>query len=204
MHMFTIRYKWMGINTVTSRQYICGHCGQPLASDKGYLAQREDVVTQYPLILVCHFCTRPTFFDQEGSKQWPGYAFGNDVANVDDELVDKLYNEARQCTSTSSYTAAVMCCRKLLMHIAVSKGAEENEKFALYVDYLADNNHVPAGAKPWVKYIKDKGNEANHEIRLMKKEDAETLISFCEMLLKVIYEFPARIKPEQIEEEVAG
>ena len=39
-----------------------------------------------------------------------------------------------------------------------------------------------------------KGNEANHEIVIMTKPEAEETISFCEMLLKILYEFPAKIK----------
>jgi hypothetical protein len=31
----------------------------------------------------------------------------------------------------------------------------------------------------------------------MSEEDAKDLISFCEMLLKLIYEFPANIKRKQ-------
>jgi hypothetical protein len=42
-----------------------------------------------------------------------------------------------------------------------------------------------------VDQIRDSGNEANHEVVMMKREDAEHLISFCEMLLKIFYEFPA-------------
>jgi hypothetical protein len=198
--MFGIKYEWIGINAVDSKDYTCGYCGRPLASDKGYLARQKPHPNQYPLITICHFCTRPTFFDRENGKQWPGAAYGNDVANVNDALVDQIYDEARRCTSTSSYTAAVMCCRKLLMHVAVSQGADENKKFAYYVDYLAGNGYTPPGAKAWVAQIKNKGNEANHEIKLMAKEDAEELISFSEMLLKVIYEFPARIKPEAVKE----
>lgn len=195
--MFRIKLSWQGIQAATSRQFTCGYCGHPLASDKAYVAILEGTAYQYPLIYICHFCTRPTFFDPEEKKQWPGSSYGNDVSNISDELVEKLYNEARRCTSTNSYTASVMCCRKLLMHIAVAKGAEENKKFAYYVQYLADNNYLPAGSEDWVKHIKDKGNDANHEIMLMGKEDAEELISFSEMLLKLIYEFPARIKPKE-------
>jgi hypothetical protein len=36
---------------------------------------------------------------------------------------------------------------------------------------------------------------SNHEIDLKSSEDAEELISFVEMLLKFIYEFPARVPP---------
>jgi hypothetical protein len=198
--VFSIKYNWIGASSVPSKEYRCGHCGHPLASDKAFLSIREGIANhphnQTPRIYICHFCTRPTFFDDEGSKQWPGASYGNDVEHISDELVAKLYDEARQCTTTNSYTASVMCSRKLLMHIAVSKGAPSNQSFAQYVDYLATNNYIPVDSRGWVDVIRSKGNEANHEIALMTKEDAEELISFSEMLLKLIYEFPARIRPE--------
>lgn len=80
------------------------------------------------------------------------------------------------------------------MHIAVSKGAKAGDSFVFYVEYLAAQNYVPPDAKPWVDHIRTKGNEANHEIHMAAKEDAEDLISFSEMLLKVIFEFPAAVK----------
>ena len=80
------------------------------------------------------------------------------------------------------------------MHIAVAKGAQAGESFLSYVQYLADKNYVPPDARPWVDHIRAKGNEANHQIAIMKREDAEELIAFCEMLLKIIYEFPAAVK----------
>lgn len=80
------------------------------------------------------------------------------------------------------------------MHIAVSKGAKPGESFVHYVKYLADNNYVPPDARDWIDHIRNKGNEANHEIVIMQRGDAEELISFCHMLLKIIYEFPAVVK----------
>jgi len=52
---------------------------------------------------------------------------------------------------------------------------------------------VPPGGHGWVDHIRKKGNEANHEIVLMSEDDAKDLISFAEMLMKFIYEFPAKI-----------
>jgi hypothetical protein len=80
------------------------------------------------------------------------------------------------------------------MHIAVSKGAAPGDTFINYVQFLADKNFIPPDAKEWVDHIRKKGNEANHEIAIMTQEDAEELLSFCEMLLKVIFEFPAAVK----------
>ena len=79
------------------------------------------------------------------------------------------------------------------MNIAVSQGATPGLKFIEYVEYLSQNGYVPPKGKGWVDHIRKKGNEATHEIALMTKEDANDLISFSEMLLKFIYEFPAKI-----------
>jgi len=106
-----------------------------------------------------------------------------------------LYAEARFCMTVNSFTSAVLTCRKLLMHIAVAKGAPTNKSFLEYVEYLSDKNYVPPDGKGWVDYIRTKGNEANHEIKIMSVDDAKDLITFSEMLLKFVYEFPAKVKP---------
>jgi len=137
-----------------------------------------------------HICKKPSYF--EGGKQVPGVAPGVEVNHLPPDIKD-LYREARNCVSVGSNTAAVLTCRKLLMNIAVAQKAEENKSFVSYVQYLADHGYVPPNGKGWVDHIRSKGNEANHEIRLMNQSDAEELISFCEMLLKFIYEFPNRV-----------
>jgi hypothetical protein len=144
-------------------------------------------------IYICHKCTGPTFFDVNG-QQVPGPAVGNPVNDIADKSVKDIYDEARRAVTASSYTAAVLCLRKLLMHIAVSKGAKAGETFKSYVEFLSNNNYVPPDAKDWVDHIREKGNEANHEIIMVKREDALELLGFCEMLLKLVYEFPAVMK----------
>jgi len=79
------------------------------------------------------------------------------------------------------------------MNIAVNNGAKEGASFVVYVEHLASAGFVPPNGRGWVDHIRKKGNEANHEIALMTRVDAEELLSFSEMLLKFIYEFPSRI-----------
>jgi hypothetical protein len=79
------------------------------------------------------------------------------------------------------------------MHVAVSKGAPPNQNFLAYVDFLASKGYIPPDGKGWVDHMRSKGNEANHEIKVMSKEDAQELVSFLEMLLKFVFEFPARM-----------
>jgi hypothetical protein len=193
--LFTMRMRviWENSSKLSSTSFQCGHCGSLLVSDKGWYATNSIVGRQFYSIYLCHYCNKPTFFDNE-QKQSPGVIFGNDVSDIDDHGVRSLYEEARKCTNNNAYTASVLCCRKLLMHIAVAKGAEVGKKFIDYIEFLADKNYIPPDARDWVDHIRSKGNEANHEIGIMTKEDAIDLISFSEMLLKLIYEFPAIIK----------
>ncbi len=187
--------RWENLSYLSSRRdFKCGFCGTFVGPDKGYVSKflrgTGDVSQQ---IAICPSCNRPTYF--EGNLQFPTPAFGNDVAKVPREI-SLLYNEARACTGVQAYTAAVLCCRKLLMNVAVKQGALEGKPFIEYVEYLSDKGYVPPNGKHWVDHIRKKGNEATHEIALMKKEDAEDLISFTEMLLKFIFEFPSKLKTE--------
>lgn len=177
---------WGGEYKIGSFKFHCGFCGSIVASDRGF--QDNNARKR---IFLCPHCDKPSFFDGAGS-QVPGVAPGNNIGHLPTEL-ETLYDEARQCVSVNAYTASVLACRKLLMHIGVEQKADQGKNFIYYVEYLANNGFVPPNGKGWVDHIRKKGNEATHEIVLMKKEDAEELISFAEMLLKFIYEFPARI-----------
>jgi hypothetical protein len=183
---------WINAATQPSKKYRCGHCGNPLASDKAYVGNNQSGES-VAFLYVCHHCYCPTLFSPDG-EQHPGEVFGNKVSDIEDQSVADLYEEARRCTSSNAHTAAVLACRKLLMHIAVAKGAKAGENFVYYVEYLADKNYIPPDARDWVDHIRKKGNEANHEIVIMKADDAKDLLAFIEMLLRIIYEFPATIK----------
>jgi hypothetical protein len=122
----------------------------------------------------------------------PDVAYGASIDHLP-PTVESLYNEARNCMSVSAPTASALASRKLLMNIAVHLGAAEDQKFFKYVNYISDNGYVPPNAKGWVDHIRDKGNEATHEIPAVSLEDAKDLLTFMEMLLKLVFEFPNRI-----------
>jgi uncharacterized protein DUF4145 len=147
-------------------------------------------------IYICAYCGAPTYFDPNGF-QIPGPSFGENVGSLPQDVA-ALYNEARSCVKANANTSAVLTCRKLLMHIAVEKGAKPGQSFIEYIEYLAGKGYVPPDGQGWVDHIRKKGNEANHEIKIMSAEDAKELITFSAMLLKFIYEFPARIKPTSV------
>lgn len=177
---------WYQARDIESKSYRCGFCGHGVASAKGYFDQN----TPYQRIRICPHCEKPTYFGN--GIQVPEVAPGNEVKHLP-ESVEQLYKEARNCVSVQAYTSAVLSCRKLLMNIAVSQGAAEGKNFFHYVEYLASNGFVPPNGRGWVDHIRKRGNEATHEIVVMSRDNAEELISFSEMLLKFIYEFPAQV-----------
>ena len=178
--------EWQSVGNISSKEYKCGYCGNVVASARGYHANPPSF-----LIYICPHCNGPSYFSPP-DVQVPGVAPGNEVGHLPND-VEALYRESRNCVAASAYTAAVLTCRKLLMNIAVAQGAEPGNSFVSYVDYLANEGFVPPNGRGWVDHIRRKGNEANHEIVLMSKEDSEELIAFAEMLLKFIYEFPAKV-----------
>ena len=186
-------YDWEHIQQIPAQDYQCGYCGNQVASEKGWYGKSTYSSIHTAIICLCPMCKKPTFIDHT-KKRTPGIIFGHEVKNIPEPSVESLYDEARKAAGEGSYTAAVLCCRKLLMHIAVGKGAAAGGTFISYVEYLSDNHFIPPDAKGWVDHIRTKGNEANHEISIMSQEDGEELISFIEMLLKVIFEFPAAIR----------
>lgn len=189
-----VSLSWNSLSQVPPISWVCGYCGNVVASDRGIHASQGISSSAHPtnyfgVIRICPQCTGPTFF--QSGQQVPGAAYGSPVKSLPPE-VEPLYNEARACVSASAPTAAVLSCRKLLMHVAVDKGADEGKNFEYYVNFLAEKNFIPAGAHSWVDQIRKRGNEANHEIKIKTDAEARELIDFSEMLLKVVYEYPAR------------
>ena len=188
---------WLNLTNLSSSEYQCGYCGNNIASEKGYGRQFwTPHGNRSELIYICHVCDGPTYFKLDGS-QYPGVPLGAIVAGIDDKHVSDLYEEARRSASVAAYTATAMACRKILMNIAVAKGAAEGLSFVEYVDYLYNNHFLPPGSKDWVDHIRSMGNDANHKIEIIPKEVAERLMYFTSALLTFIYTLPAQSKKTQ-------
>jgi hypothetical protein len=166
---------WQNAHVLPATVYTCGFCGASVAPDKGWFGVRPQGGQRNATIYICHHCQGPTFIDPNG-RRFPGIPFGEDVKDITDDGIATLYEEARRSSAASAYTAAVLCCRKVLMHVAVEKGAEPGKSFVSYVEHLATSGHIPPGAKEWVDHIRTKSNEANHEIVVMSSVDAEELL----------------------------
>lgn len=183
---------WENSRVLGARRFTCGHvgCGANVSSSEG-LKTTNNGPGGFR-IYICPDCARPTLLVVDGSIQIPGVRPGREISGLPGDVVD-LYGQARDAYANQSYTAAVLAIRKILMHIAVEKGAAAGQTFVTYVDHLVANGWAPPGSKPWVDHIRTRGNEENHEIVLATQDDATELLAFLEMLLTFMYEFPSRV-----------
>ena len=188
---------WNNVSSLPNRSFDCGFCGDRISSIRGWkIGEHNDGSGMLRgAIHICSNCQGPNFFAPDGSR-FPNSPFGHSVRCTPTELAT-LYEEARRATMQSCFTGAVLLCRKMLMNIAVTEGADEGLKFIEYIDYLSNLGFIPPKGRHWVDHIRKKGNEATHEIALMQEQDAKDLIVFTEMLLKFIYEFPSLVTPPQ-------
>lgn len=189
---------WYRAETLAhSESWVCAYCGEAVSSRLGYRGGANDdgssEAGQAGVIRICSNsrCLAPTYFPRHGAPS-PVAPPGRDVAGLPTDI-GRLYTDARRAAGAGAYTASVLASRKILMHVAVEKGAAKNGTFLSYVEHLSAENYLPPDGKEWVDYIRRRGNEANHEILVMNGGDAAGLIEFTEMLLKFIYEFPSRI-----------
>lgn len=193
-HRFTAAGHWSNPYNIAAAGFRCGYCSSDVASGLGLQTDGQNA-----FVRICPQCNGPTFFAVDG-VQWPGSKIGMPIGNLPADA-GAVYEEARSSIAGNAFTGAVMLCRKILMHVAVEKGAKENLTFQHYVKWLIDERYAPRGAEEWLDYIRGRGNEANHEIVVMNKDDATGVLRFTEALLRGVYELPSLVPPLSQEAE---
>lgn len=186
------RVRWPDLDNRPTNpvDYVCGWCDRNVTSYVGSYAKYDSTDEVAGFVRMCPSCGRASWLCS-WEPQAPGPKYGDAVSDLPENL-GALYGEARDCVAIGAYHAVVMVSRKILMHVAVEKGAKEGESFAAYVNYLSDNNLVPPDSKDWVDEIREIGNDANHEIFDITQDEAKGALDFVSMLLKLVYEYPER------------
>lgn len=175
--------------TLPSVRITCGWCDSIISPNKGYFVKSD-----YPnspevgYIYICPNCNQIILYKSFQNRVFPLCKFGKNINKLP-EQVSAIYNEIRECYSIGAFTSIGLLGRKLLMHVAVQEGAEEDKAFLYYVNYLNDNGYVPKKSKHLLEFLRSQGNDANHFVQILQKEEAEKIISFIELILTFIYEY---------------
>lgn len=113
----------------------------------------------------------------------PGERWPSDLA--------QLYDEAAKAFAAGAYTAATMVARKLLMATACKEGDTDGKQFAPYVDFITGTVLTFPKAKESIDRIRKIGNEANHSLQFVSRDDAKRAMDIVTYMLNTIYSLPS-------------
>lgn len=173
---------------------VCGHCGTVVSF--AIIGTRERVSW-----LLCTSCGKGSVYVE--GEIYPGIPFGPEIRGLPTDIAE-AYQEARRSMSVEAFTGAELICRKILMHVAVDKGAKEGESFASYLDHLRSQGYITPPMKGWVDLIRQHGNIAAHVLEKPDRKRAESTLMFTAELLRIVYEMDylaKQYKTEDTEEE---
>jgi hypothetical protein len=169
--------------------FTCGYCGVTVSGAViSHYAPNPNTHIRW---LQCTYCGNPSVIDGE-DKLRPGARFGPGIDGLPADVA-AAYDEARDSMSVSAYTGAELVCRKILMHVAVEKGAAEGDTFASYITHLQSIGYITPPMKPWVDQIRVIGNAATHELSPPDRKRAESTVMFTAELLRLVYEMDTMI-----------
>ena len=166
--------------------YTCGHCNTQVTGAVVSTFNHDSAgVQKWVRWLLCPNCVYGSV--QTRGQIYPGLPFRPLLEGLPPN-VQEAYSEARRCMEVDSFTAAELICRKILMHVAVEKGAKEGAPFTTYLSHLENSGYVTPPMKGWVDLIRQHGNEATHKLASPSRERAESTVMFTGELLRLIYE----------------
>jgi ribosomal protein S27AE len=165
--------------------YHCAQCGHDVT---GLVVARHQDSGQIGIAvwLLCPNCGDASIITKK-KEQFPAPIPGPELQGLPPDIAT-AYNEARKCLGISALSACSMMCRKILMHVAIEKGAQTNQRFEQYVDYLQGQGFISPTMKPWVDSIRRLGNEGAHDLEAPTMLAAESALIFAGELLRVVYE----------------
>ncbi|MBZ0273784.1 DUF4145 domain-containing protein [bacterium] len=176
--------------------YRCGYCERDVSANTTCILQEytprspRDWVATGQFAIACPHCHKWSNMTNDSVEPLP--RFGREIEHLPTD-VGSIYEEARASMGAGAPTAAVMCCRKIIMNLAVEEGATPGLKFVEYLDDLRKKGHIPPRWQGWVESIRKAGNEATHEVEPQTLDEARRTMDFTAMLLAAHYEGPGRL-----------
>jgi hypothetical protein len=178
---------------ITHRDFDCGACGQPtngriIASMK----RKFDGATLWFCVCSCPRREGALMVSKGGVtiSQFPEAREFHVGANWPPDL-SQLFEEGARAYAAGAYTATAMVARKLLMVCACHEGDTDGKRFVEYVNYITGSVIAFPKAKDSIDKIRGIGNEANHNLTFVSRDDARRAMSIVTYMLNTIYSLPS-------------
>lgn len=106
--------------------------------------------------------------------------------------VNRAYQQALRCFSTSSYEASALMCRRCLKALCNSFHAS-GKSLQARLDTLCEREVIEKRLTRWAHGVRVIGNEAAHDTDAeLSKDDARDALEFTEALLMYVFALSAR------------
>jgi hypothetical protein len=181
-----LRVQWLNQVQLPAHAFRCGYCSREVASNQGFQLHSVSHRRAY----VCPNCDCPSYFDRE--QQTPKAVLGAPIGHLPSDI-ESLLKEARDCVAAGANTAAVLLARKMLMHIAVAQGASEGERsFSTSSTWRLRAGYLRTGSIGSISFGR-RATSRTMKLVVMTAVDATEILSFLEILLIFVYDFPNRV-----------
>lgn len=162
------------------RPFTCGNCNRDVS---GAVVATSSSGIEW---LQCPACSEGSVRLSSGTI-FPATLAGPEIEGLPEDVA-AAYNEARRAIGVGALTAGELVCRKILLHVAVDKGAPEGQTFVEYLDHLEAAGYVTPPMRPWVELIRTHGNESTHALPSPTQDRALGTLMFTAELLRLTYE----------------
>lgn len=171
-------------------EFDCGYCDARVAA--AVLVRVHEQGGPPVVWLRCTNCHRGSVYLPLERRQIPAAVPGESLEGLPPD-VESAYDEARNAMGVQAHTAGELMCRKILMHVAVDKGAPEGDTFQAYVDYIVDQGYITPPMRPWADVIRQHGNQATHKIPASDSARGLGTLAFTTQLLRLVYEMDHKV-----------
>ncbi len=176
-------------------EFRCGHCGTPtsgaIVTSATQSGRPSGGTSEIQFVVACSHCYGLSIYfggdPKSPSRRYPAAPAGREVEGLPDDVKD-AWTEARAAYTAGAPTASEHMCRKILLHVAVERGADASSSFLSSVNYLFEHGHLPSQMRPWVDRIRLNANKAAHEIEPRDDARARATLEFTQELLHLMYE----------------
>lgn len=110
--------------------------------------------------------------------------------------IKRDFEEANLCFSIGAYRAAAVMARRSLQSICLDKGAKDDDRLNVQIDWLFAQGIITKDLKEWAHEVRLVGNNAAHpkipeEDTPVTKEDADDILQLLDQFCQVLYVAPA-------------
>ena len=173
--------------------YSCGACGQTTNGRVVAYAKREADGANLSLCICSCPEAEPAILIERGGAvvaQLPEAREFQAAEGWPPDLT-RLFDEAAKAYAAGAYTAVAMVCRKLLMACACHEGDADGKPFVDYVNYITGSVLTFPKAKDAIDKIRGIGNDANHNVQFVSRDNAKRAMSIVTYMLSTIYSLPS-------------